>query len=169
MGRRQCTSEYKLLPIMRTVRKLLGAPPRGGIAAGAVEQWIGISVDEASRMKDARQRYIVNRWPLIERRMSRADCLAWLKRHGYPQPPKSACIGCPFHNQAMWQAMAREQPAEFAEACRIDAALREGEARGMRGKEYMHPLRIPLAEAVLLPMAQQPNLFINECEGMCGV
>lgn len=170
LGRRQCTSEYKLTPIMRKTRDLLGVDRRGRVRAGAVEVWIGISTDEASRMKDARQRYMVNRWPLIERGMSRDDCVAWLVLHGYPIPQRSACIGCPFHSNAEWQRMQRERPDLFSHACEVDAALRQGDARGMRGEEYMHPARVPLAEAVAL--ANQPdaqlNLFEMECEGMCG-
>lgn len=171
MGRRQCTSEYKLKPIMRKVRELVGAGPRGRITAGAVEQWIGISRDEASRMKPAKQRYLVNRWPLIERFMSRDDCLRWLRDHGYPEPPKSACIGCPFHNGAMWRDMQANNPAAFADAVAVDAALRQGESRGMLATEFMHVARLPLAEAVAAsqPGDREPNLFENECEGMCGV
>lgn len=172
MGRRQCTSEYKLTPIMRKLRELLGVGRRGRIKAGSVEQWIGISTDEATRMKDARQQWMTNRWPLVELGMSRADCLSWMERHGYPTPPKSACVGCPFHNQKAWETMRDEQPAEFEKACEIDAVLRTGHARGIRGVEYMHPLRIPLREAVEAG-TKQPlpliNLFENECEGMCGV
>jgi hypothetical protein len=172
MGRRQCTSEYKLKPIMHKTRELLGAGRRGRVPAGAVEVWVGISADEASRMKPARQRYIVNRWPLVERHMTRGDCLAWMAKRGYPTPPKSACIGCPFHNAAAWRRMRDERPADFAHAVEVDAALRQGDNdRGLRGAEYMHAARVPLAEAVEL--ANQPsdnlNLFENECEGMCGV
>lgn len=170
MGRRQCTSEYKLKPIMHKVRDLLGVGRRQRIAAGTVEQWVGISTDEATRMKPAKQRYITTRWPLIERNMSRGACLDWMERHGYPKPPKSACLGCPFHDQKTWQRMRDQSPEEFADACAIDAALREGDSRGMRGQEFMHSARIPLREAVELKFRpEEPNLFENECEGMCGV
>lgn len=172
MSRRQCTSEYKLTPIMRKLRDLLGVGRRGRIAKAAVEVWIGISQDEASRMKDPRQQWMVNRWPLIEMGLSRNDCLRWLGAHGYPVPPKSACLGCPFHNQRTWETMRDEQPAEFAQACEIDAVLRTGNARGLRGVEFMHPMRIPLREAVEAGQKQPMpliNLFENECEGMCGV
>jgi hypothetical protein len=172
MGRRQCTSEYKLTPIMRHLRVLLGVSRTAYIAPGTIEQWVGISTDEASRMKPARQQYITTRWPLIERNLSRRDCLAWLAQRGYPTPPKSACIGCPFHDQQTWQIMRDTHPAEFADACAVDAALRQGHSRGIVAQEFMHPLRIPLREAVErgtrapLPLL---NLFENECEGMCGV
>jgi hypothetical protein len=170
MGRRQCTSEYKLTPIMHKLRDLLGVGRRGRVAKGSVEQWIGISRDEASRMKPARQQWITNRWPLVERLMSRDDCLRWLAARGYPTPPKSACIGCPFHNHQAWQTMQAEAPVEFADAVAVDAALRQGEARGMRGQEFMHSARLPLIEAVALKARPyEPNLFENECEGMCGV
>jgi hypothetical protein len=170
MIRRQCTSEYKLKPIMHKVRELLGVGRRGRIAVGAVEQWIGISTDEASRMKPAKQKYFTNRWPLIEANVSRRDCIAWLKSHQFPEPPKSACIGCPFHSQKFWQTMRDESPAEFEDACRMDAVLRTGERRGVTGIEFMHSARIPLREAVeLKARVNEPSLFENECEGMCGV
>ena len=73
-GRRQCTSEYKLAPIAREVRRLLGKGPRDRIRAGAASVMIGISKDEAHRAKPARQRYMENCWPLLDRRMSRQDC-----------------------------------------------------------------------------------------------
>lgn len=164
-------SEYKLKPIARELRRIIGAGRRDHIPAGTFQMWIGISTDEASRMKDARQRYIVNRWPLVERNMSRTDCVAWLKAHGFQEPPKSACIGCPFHDGEFWRTMKRERPNEFADAVQIDAALRTGHSRGMRAQEFMHRARVPLMEAVTeAPKADDPNLFAAmECEGMCGV
>lgn len=171
MGRRQCTSEYKLKPIMWKLRELLGVSRTGRVRAGAVEQWIGISADEASRMKPAKQRYITNRWPLVERHMTRRDCLDWMRKHGYDDPPKSACIGCPFHNAAAWRTMRKERPADFQHAIEVDGALRQGETRGILGAEYMHRARIPLRDAVDIPPGRldEQNLFENECEGICGV
>jgi hypothetical protein len=138
----------------------------------AILAWIGISSDEASRMKPARQQWMVNRWPLIERNISRHGCLAWLERHGHPEPPKSACIGCPFRRDTAWIEMRKNRPDEWSEAVEIDAALRQGDKRGLRATEYMHDLRMPLSEAIDLAeqlKREQPNLFENECEGVCGV
>jgi len=45
----------------------------------------------------------------------------------------------------------------------------------MNGEEFMHVLRIPLRLAVEQSWAdeatvdEEPDLFGNECEGMCGV
>lgn len=165
MGRRQCTSEYKLNPIRRKVRELLGdKTPKGG-----AEVWIGISTDEAMRMKPSRVGYMVNRWPLIEQSMNRNDCLRWLERNGYPPAPKSSCIGCPFHSNHQWREL-RDGPAEeWADAIEVDAAIRE--QPGFRGKQFMHRSLVPLPDVDLSTAEDrgQLNLFINECEGMCGV
>jgi hypothetical protein len=171
MGRRQCSSEYKLKPIMWKMRDLLGVSRRGHIKAGTAEVWIGISTDEATRMKPARQAWQKNRWPLIELGMSRQACLTWLKEHGYPTPPKSACIGCPFHNDAMWRDLRDHSPEEWADAVAMDRRLREGDARGFRGQEFMHAQRVPLDQVKLRgdDEKHQLNLFENECEGICGV
>src|SRR5262245_54828296 len=48
---RQCTREYKVRPIQRKIRELLGLKPRQRIPKGlpVVEQLIGISTDEMQR------------------------------------------------------------------------------------------------------------------------
>jgi hypothetical protein len=68
--------------------------------------------------------------------------------------------------------MRKNRPDEWSEAVEIDAALRQGDKRGLRATEYMHDLRMPLSEAIDLAeqlKREQPNLFENECEGVCGV
>ncbi len=76
IGRRQCTDNYKIRPIRRRMRELLGLRPRQRVPAGTtVELWLGISTDEAIRMKTSRDRWIENRYPLIEAGMSRRDCM----------------------------------------------------------------------------------------------
>src|SRR5262245_54679109 len=97
LSKRQCTRNFKLRPIRRRVRELLGVGARGHVRPGAVEQWLGISTDEVIRVRQSGLAYVVNRHPLIELRMSRGDCIGWLRRHDYPVPPKSACVFCPYH------------------------------------------------------------------------
>ena len=78
IGRRQCTTNYKIRPIRRRIRELLGLRPRQRVPAGTtVELWLGISTDEAMRMKDSRDRWMTNRYPLIEAGISRSDCADW--------------------------------------------------------------------------------------------
>lgn len=170
MIRRQCTTEFKIVPIRRKVRELAGLARRRSPTTPVVEQWIGISTDEVIRMKPSWEAWQRNRWPLIEQRMSRRHCLAWLADHGYPLPPKSSCIGCPFHSDAMWRQIRDHDPEAWSEAVDVDHAIRHG-LRGIRGDVFLHRSAVPLDQADLSTEADhgQLDLFGNECEGMCGV
>lgn len=168
--RRQCTKEYKLVPIRQKVRALAGLAHRRSPNHPVVEQWIGISLDEAIRMKPSRETWQINRWPLIERRMTRRDCLAWLRRHDYPTPPKSSCIGCPFHSNGLWRDMRDHDAEAWIDAVHVDRAIRTG-LRGIRGDVYLHRSVMPLGAVDLSTASDhgQTDLFGEECEGLCGV
>jgi hypothetical protein len=158
--RRQCTSEYKLKPIKRQVRELLGYPHPTPLPKGLfVEQWIGISTDERDRaleksgeLKTGDVKYSRNRYPLLELDMSREKCRTLLDSYDFAKTPKSACIGCPFHTNAHWR-MIKESPADWADAVDFDKRIRKGSARAtaqgkpLRGEAFLHRSMVPLPEA----------------------
>lgn len=156
--RRQCTKEYKLAPIRRALRS------RGYTA---VEIWLGISLDEVVRMKPSGLRWIENRWPLIEARVTREDCINWLHEHDYPTPPKSACIGCPYMDAGRWLDLRENRPEEWREALEVDRALRR--LPRVTGETFLHAQLVPLDQAVLDPSDIGQLSFADECEGYCGV
>ena len=111
--------------------------------------------------------------------MSRRDCLDWWAAR-YDRPlERSACVGCPFQSRQRWVETRRRWPELFAEAVEIDAGLRGGLA--FAKEPYLHPLRLPLDEAVALdegelgaggqgyPPDGAAGGFSNECEGICSV
>ena len=170
MGRRQCTAHYKIEPLARKVRHLLGHNGKGRVH-GFADIMVGISTDEASRMKPARVRYMRNIWPLIDLGMSRAACQRWLQAAGW-QAPKSSCVGCPFHSNAQWRDLKDNAPDEWAEAVRLDVLIRNGGSHQAKGRQqFMHRSCKPLDEVDLSTWEErgQPDLFNHECEGMCGV
>lgn len=168
LSKRQCTTNFKLRPIRWKVREILGCPGREYIPPGTVEQWIGISRDEILRVKPSRVQFIINRHPLIEIGMTRRDCITWLNSHGYPLPPKSSCRYCPYQSNRQWAEMAT---TEFEQVCELDEWLREPEQiKRFHGELYVHRSRIPIRLVDFTKNhREQPDLFINECEGMCGV
>lgn len=180
IGRRQCTREYKVTPIQRAIRReILKIKPRRQIPKGQwVEQWLGISTDEMVRMKDNREHWLINRWPLIEgAAMSRDDCKDWFSKY-YPgrDLPRSACIGCPLRTQAEWFDMKENDPESWEEAVAFDEALRESSRTEKFGQEmYLNNKRIPLQELDELPLSdkrkqkEERRLLEQECEGMCGI
>ena len=171
IGRRQCTSEYKLAPINRKVRELLGAKPpkfrsvpRGRVA----EQWIGFSTDEVGRVSDRRGvLYQWKRYPLLELGMDRKACERWLRAHGWNSIAKSACIGCPYHGNAMWRDLRDNRPNEWADAVAFDKAIRKGGSRGtpLSGEAFLHASRLPLSIA---PIDHVTRKEWGERQGTCS-
>lgn len=170
LARRQCTREYKIEPITKKLRELAGFKPRQRIKGVQVSLWIGISLDEAHRMKPNREPWIANRWPLIELHMARTNCLTLMMAKGL-HPPKSACLGCPYTNDARLRELKVNSPAEWAETVAFDNALRDPGLPNFDGKAYIHRSMKPLEEVDLRTAedAGQTDMFGNECEGMCGV
>jgi len=170
---RQCTSEYKLEPIEKEIRKILGLKFRQRWPKEVVVTTIlGISWDESQRMKaeDPKRPWQQFEHPLIDRRMTRYDCLEWMEVHGYHEPPRSACLGCPFHSNAEWRRMQVEHPEEFEDAVDFDRKIRK--MKGMRGDVYLHRSCKPLDEIDFRSEEERGQLtfgFEEECLGMCGM
>lgn len=164
VGRRQCTREYKLAPLYRKCREILGVKaPK----PNSVEMLIGISIDEAHRMKPSLQKYVKNTYPLIDLRMSRNDCKRWLRQHGW-SAPKSSCIGCPLRSNVMWRELKKNNPQEWLEAIEMDKKIRN---LSDKGEQFTHYSLKPLDQIDLSTPEErgQMDMFGNECEGMCGV
>ena len=177
LGRRHCTREHKIDVVKREIRSLLGLKP-GARAAGRynVEQSIGISLDEAQRAKPSRDKWIKCRWPLLtDKPLRREEIKRWLESNGFPIPGRSACTFCPYRRPVEYATWRETSPDLFAEACRVDDLIRaNGPLRGMKREQYiwreLKPLReLPPLEELEAKDESQPDLFGNECEGMCGV
>ena len=168
---RSCTSHYKIAPILKNLRKLCAI--KRGEKKLQITQWIGISYDEIHRMKPSRDAWTQHRWPLIEREMRRHDCIAWLKKHGFPEPPRSACFYCPFHSNKEWRNLKENEPKAFAEAIKVEKELQRTKAETDRKKSvpWLHRSCKPLEEVDFSTEtdAGQLDMFGNECEGLCGV
>lgn len=171
---RRCTADYKVAVILKKQRELAKVPR--GCKKPIVTSWIGISRDEIYRMKPSREPWAENVWPLVELGMRRETCLAWMQNHGYPEPPRSACVYCPFHSDFEWLRLKTEYPEEFEKSVEFEknlqaiTAMSEGPGI-LRGIPYLHKSLVPLDTVVFKgdPGHGQLDLFQNECEGMCGV
>lgn len=177
--RRQCTSEYKIQPVERFIRReLLGLKPKQRAPKNAVEHWFGISAEEFSwRGRTSKNHWQTFRYPLVfdlnshrpENRelflngYDRQDCLNWMEANGYPKPPRSACIGCPFHSDAEWKSLT---PDEFADAAQFDDDMRKLERPTNRGVPFLHRSLVPLR---LVKFADKRGRWAEECGGVCGV
>lgn len=170
---RQCTMDFKIIPLIKKTREICGikrATPDIGVRA---IMWIGISIDEAHRMKPSRKPFIENRFPLIDMMVSRDGCLQWMKSKGYKEPPRSACTFCPFHSDAEWLNLKRNHTKDFNEAVDFERQLRQAHKQQevLLGTPFLHNSCVPLDQVEFKDEAgyQQVSQFGNECEGLCGV
>ena len=172
--KRQCTSEYKIAPIEKWMRRTVLGLAKGQRAPKypTVEHWFGISADEIRRCRMSPHKWAINRYPLIEDfepAMRRSDCVSWYVNNGFPVPPRSACIGCPYKSNAEWRRLRDESPDEWLDAVEFDHAIRW--RGGMERPCYLHRSCVPLDEVDLSTAEErgQGNLFDSECSGLCGV
>lgn len=165
---RQCTDKAKITPMRKAVSDMLKK-------SGATKciLWMGISTDEIMRAKDSQRRNTVHRFPLIDLEFSRKDCLDWMRGGNLPEPPRSACVYCPYHSDREWRRLKTDLPDDFAAAVDYELKLQSAFANCGRliSTPYLHSSRKPLSEVDFSTEEErgQLNMFNNECEGMCGV
>lgn len=160
VANRQCTGDWKINPMRRHIQSI-----RNG---RQVEQWLGISLDEFQRMRQSNVKYIVNRYPLIEKRMTRNTCKIWLEKHGLEIPPRSSCIFCPFQSRSQWRDMRDNAPKDWEKAVEADHFYRD---KFPPSDLFVNVQRKPLDECDLdneMDHGQLP-LWDMECSGVCGV
>jgi len=174
--RRQCTSEYKILPIERFIRRELLGLGKGERIRASLTQLFGISLDEAgrgTRIKQNSPRWSTPEFPLIDKMMARADCVKWLELFGVPhQVPRSACVFCPYKSDNEWVKLRETDADGWNRAVEIDDALRsEGTVfnRKLNEKLYLHRSCRPLKEVMLTDDERGQSAFTFECEGGCAL
>lgn len=154
---KQCSKEFKTRPVARKIVDLVGAGPQ-------VELWLGISRDELQRLKTNERRWITNRFPLIEARMTRRDCEVWMAERQY-SAPRSACIFCPFRSRADWLSV-QDSAEDWGRVVDFDGRFRSAHPDGA----FLLKTRQSLADADFSAPDNDAGFdFSNECEGMCGV
>lgn len=163
--RRYCTRNYKVDPVRKAITALR---KKHGVKHAAV--WLGISVDEIQRMKHSTSPTWSYRHPLAwDLRMSRQHCLTWMAQKGFPRPPRSACVTCPFRSNAEWKHLRDNDPDAWADAIATDSALRDMDMRAGY-KTWLHRSGLPLGQAPIDgPDGQGSLTFADECAGMCGL
>ena len=168
--KRQCTADYKIAPVRRFIRQYLGK-------LEPVDLWLGISYDELIRMKEANVKWITHRFPLIEKKLTRLDCINNFKKYKLPLPTRSSCIVCPYHSNKYWLWLYQNEPESFEAAVVLDKKIRN--YPGITDAEcYLHHSCKSLSEVIVAIVKEsklsrnQLQLFpelIDECDGVCGV
>ena len=126
---RNCTIDYKVEVISKYVRwELLGYKKGQRLTPEdlkAHEMHMGFSAEESRRCKDNPNRLFVNKFPLVDLGLTRADNYAYIKDAWGLETKASACCFCPFHRNYFFQHLREHEPGTYEELLGIDELLRE--------------------------------------------
>jgi hypothetical protein len=176
MIRRQCTHEYKIIPVNNSIRKLQGK--KKGQSFDEVRIYFGISIDEMDRMFSPKRKNVIHVYPFCgyefhsnkivktnHEPKTRSQLRTWLNERGHKIPPKSSCVFCPFQKNADWKEL-KNNHEDFNKAVKIDYAMRDMSKQGMDNKIYLHRSLKPIDKVKL----NENQIEINyDCFGYCGI
>jgi hypothetical protein len=178
---RQCTGDFKVKPLERKMRELLGVAAGRPVPKDQIlHQYMGLSFDEPKRVIRVKERFLAkpSNWkvhfPLWEMQWDRGDCKSYLRERMPHEVPRSACVFCPFKSDEEWRRLRDGDPKGWARAVEIDRACRVGK---MDAHRFLHRACVPLDEVDLrtadeksgqMNMFQHLRGFQDECEGYCG-
>lgn len=152
-----CSGEWKRDVMMRWANEQEGWKERG------VTNWLGITLEEKHRRRQARKLWFQPSYPLLDVYPSHVSRVYEIcEEFGWPDPIRSCCWMCPNQGNAEWREMRENDPTDFAKACDLD-----DEIRVIDPHAYVHNSRVPLRMADL-GQAEPPGLFGGGCSsGMC--
>jgi len=181
MLKRQCTPNFKIRQVNSTIKKLYGLS--GNQRYPETYVYIGISLDEADRVSTPEPVKFTNVYPFIlyqtgykrgncafrdpkhlTTRMTRNDCKKWLTANGFPIPPKSSCVFCPYTSNADWRQLKKEEPESFHTATTFDDFIRYAKPGKVNSKLYLHKSQTPLKD---VDFSKDDGDSFFECEGYC--
>jgi hypothetical protein len=177
MLRRQCTNEYKISQVNRKYRDILDI---GKKRFPITEIWQGITLDEMSRMRIPQEKWKINVYPFCGYKIypdgkcvkftdnvkTRNDLMNWYADNNLPMPVKSSCKFCPFHSDANWLDLKKNDPNDFKDAVNVDYSIRDSSKKGIKNQIFIHQSLIPLDKVDF--NENQLSIWGN-CSDVCDV
>ena len=135
VGNPRCTFNFKIYPVRREVKRRIKfsnldkGPKPHAICS------LGITTDESHRARDSQIQWMSSVYPLIERDISRRNCITWLeKNHPSHSFSKSGCFCCMYQPPSGWKSLKKNHPELFDIALEMERTARaNGVKRGLWG------------------------------------
>lgn len=148
-----CSSEWKSRVVQRWAKEVSGADQ--------FVSWLGISTDEMRRVKASFGKWQY-RYPLIEQKMNRGDCIALVTHMGWPNPPRSSCWMCPNHTQEEWRDIKENKPEDWKKVVAFEKEIQRKDPNA-----FLHGDCIPIDKC---DFSEANESLFNRCDsGMCFV
>ena len=126
---RNCTIDYKVELISKFVRwEVLGYKKGQRLRdedKKSHEMHMGFSAEEARRCKENPNPMFVNRFPLVDMGLTRADNFAYIKDVWGLETKASACCFCPYHKNYFFKHLKENLPETYEKLVGMDELLRD--------------------------------------------
>lgn len=126
---RNCTIDYKVERISKFIRwDVLGYKKGQRLRSEdkkAHEMHMGFSFEEMRRCKQNPNPMFINRFPLVDMKLVRADNYAYIKDKWGLETKASACAFCPFHKNFFFRYLKENEPEVYQQLVRVDELLRD--------------------------------------------
>lgn len=127
---RHCTIDYKIVQMQNFVRwELLGYRKGQRTKPEDVqshEMHIGFTFEEQKRIFDSKHKLFINKFPMVDMGLTRADNYAYVKEYWGMETKGSACLFCPFHTNYFFWECKHSCPEDYATVTRFDDMLETG-------------------------------------------
>jgi len=126
---RNCTLDYKITLMQNFVRWNLMGYAKGQRTKPedikAHEMHLGFSKEEERRCKENPHKMFVNKFPLCEMNLVRADNYAYIKDIWGLDTKASACCFCPFHTNYFFRYIKKNDQEEYKKTIEFDQMLED--------------------------------------------
>lgn len=135
--RRYCTIDYKIVQIQNFVRWDLLGYKKGARTRTkdikAHEMHLGFTAEESRRISESKHKLFLNKFPMVEMGLKRADNYAYCKEVWGLETKGSACLFCPFHTNYFYKECKETCEEDYKDIIRFDELLENGEANARIG------------------------------------
>lgn len=148
----KCTREYKIRPMNREIRGILerrydiGQGHKKGLPENLVEQWIGFSYDEVTRIKPSDRKFVSFRYPLVELGMTDEDVVAFFNDNSLPIPPRSVCNACFSNGLRSFYEAYRDRPQDWQQIVNVDKSVRNMSNQHIEEEVYVSSTLVPITQ-----------------------
>jgi hypothetical protein len=127
---RHCTIDYKIIQMQNFVRwNLLGYRKGEQTRLEDIqshEMHIGFTLEERQRIFESKHKLFINKFPMVEMGLVRADNYAYVKETWGLETKGSACLFCPFHTNYFFFECKRQCKEDYNTILEFDNMLEEG-------------------------------------------
>jgi len=129
-----CNGVWKVKVIRRWLREL-------GVQKCIT--WLGISQDEGRRRRHCDVKWNLNVYPLLDKKMTKDQCIYLIAQAGLPMPPRTSCYICPGMSNTEWQDMKDNYSDDWERAVLLEKRIQE-----LKPSTYLHYTLQPLETAI---------------------